>query len=131
MNAVLVVCLYAVPSFVPRAPKWDEYEAELIAKDMPPSDFERAATFAQFLAHQDKSKRINAAYLAVQDVLVRTVDVNARTQALKSLRGEFTTAAHQEDAHQRICGAWRRSRSARLSRAKWTPTRSSGSKPRT
>ena len=100
MNAVLVVCLYVVPGFVPQAPIWDDYEAELNAKDTPPTELEQAAKFAEFLDHRDKSERTKAAYLAVQDVLARTVDVNAPTQALKSLRGEFTKTAQQEDAHQ-------------------------------
>ena len=100
MSVVLVVCINAVPGFVPQAPNWDDYEAQLHEKDTPPTDEERKATFEQFKAHVDNSERTKTAYLAVQDVLARTVDVNARKQALKSLRGEFTTAAQQEDAQQ-------------------------------
>ena len=100
MSVVLVVCIYAVPCFVPQAPNWDDCEAELLAQNTRPTDEERKAKFEQFDAHVDNSERTKTAYLAVQDVLARTVDVAARKQALKSLRGEFTTAAQQEDAQQ-------------------------------
>lgn len=38
MSVVLVLCLYAVPGFEPQAPRWDDYEAELDAKDTPATD---------------------------------------------------------------------------------------------
>jgi ubiquitin C-terminal hydrolase len=100
MSVVLVLCLYAVPGFEPQAPQWDDYEAELDAKDTPATDSERDAKLQEFLLHQAKFESTLKAYLVVRDELLNAVDVNARRKALTSLRSEFNATKQQEDAQQ-------------------------------
>ena len=100
MSVVLVLCLYAVPGFEPQAPQWDDYEAELDAKDTPATDSERDAKFQEFLLHEAKFESTLKAYLVVRDELLNAVDVNARRKALTSLRSEFNATKQQEDAQQ-------------------------------